>query len=75
MKINIGITDDHQLFVKSMSILISAACRLWAVTAEICHSGRTIGGYSESVFEKLNVQNWVGMVMDGIRREPWGCDL
>jgi DNA-binding NarL/FixJ family response regulator len=30
---------------------------------------RTIDGYRESVFEKLNVQSRVGMAMEAIRRK------
>lgn len=38
------------------------------VAAEMHLSERTIDGYRESVFEKLNVQSRVGMVLEGIRR-------
>jgi DNA-binding CsgD family transcriptional regulator len=31
-------------------------------------SDRTIDGYRESVFEKLNVKSRVGMVLEGIRQ-------
>jgi DNA-binding NarL/FixJ family response regulator len=38
------------------------------VAAEMYLSERTIDGYRESVFQKLNVQSRVGMVLEAIRR-------
>jgi DNA-binding NarL/FixJ family response regulator len=38
------------------------------IAAEMHLSERTIDGYRDAIFEKLNVQSRVGMVMEGIRR-------
>jgi len=39
------------------------------IACEMHLSERTIDGYRESLFEKLNVQSRVGMVLEGLKRE------
>lgn len=39
------------------------------IASQMNLSERTIDGYRESLFEKLNVQSRVGMVLEGIRRQ------
>jgi len=39
------------------------------IAAQMYLSERTIDGYRESIFEKLNVQSRVGMVLEGLRRQ------
>ena len=39
------------------------------IAAEMILSERTIDGYREALFEKLNVQSRVGMVLEALRRE------
>jgi two-component system invasion response regulator UvrY len=37
------------------------------IADKMCVSPRTVDGYRESVFQKMNVKSWVGMVLEAIR--------
>jgi len=58
------ITDREQNFLQ----LASSDLTYKEIAAQMFLSERTIDGYRESLFEKLNVKSRVGMVLEGIRR-------
>jgi DNA-binding NarL/FixJ family response regulator len=64
-------TEALKLSAKEMTFLALAASeRTYKQIASEMHlSERTIDGYREALFEKLNVQSRVGMVMEGLRRK------
>ena len=61
---DVMLSEKEKIFLQ----LASSDLTYRQVAAEMHLSERTIDGYRESVFEKLNVQSRVGMVMEGIRR-------
>ena len=64
-------TETLKLSAKEMTFLgLAASERTYKQIASEMHlSERTIDGYREALFEKLNVQSRVGMVMEGLRRK------
>lgn len=62
--------DNLKLNEKELAFLKLSCSELTykQVAAQMFLAERTIDGYRESVFEKMNVQSRVGMVMEAIRR-------
>jgi DNA-binding NarL/FixJ family response regulator len=62
--------ETNKLTAKEMIFLKHSCTELTykQIAAEMHLSERTIDGYRESVFEKLNVQSRVGMAMEAIRK-------
>jgi DNA-binding NarL/FixJ family response regulator len=59
------ITDKEKMFLQ-----LACSDRTYKqIAAEMFLSERTIDGYRESLFQKLNVQSRVGMALEAIRRE------
>lgn len=63
-KDNLKLTEKELAFIK----LSCSELTYKQVAAQMFLAERTIDGYRESVFEKMNVQSRVGMVMEAIRR-------
>jgi DNA-binding NarL/FixJ family response regulator len=63
-KDNLKLTEKELVFLK----LSCSELTYKQVAAQMFLAERTIDGYRESVFEKMNVQSRVGMVMEAIRR-------
>lgn len=64
-------TEKNRLTQRELHFLKLACTDLTykQIAAEMHLSERTIDGYRESVFEKLNVQSRVGMAMEAIRKK------
>lgn len=64
------LTEKEKQFVK-----LACSDLTYKQIASIMHlAERTIDGYRESLFEKLNVQSRVGMVLEALRREIIALD-
>lgn len=61
---NVHITDKEKAFLQ----LASSDLTYKQIASEMGLSERTVDGYRETLFEKLNVQSRVGMVLEGLRR-------
>lgn len=59
------LTDKEKLFLQ----LACSDFTYKKIAADMNISERTVDGYREALFEKLNVQSRVGMVLEAIRRE------
>lgn len=60
---NLRLTEREKLFLQ----LASSDLTYKQIAGRMNLSDRTIDGYRESLFEKLNVQSRVGMVLEGLR--------
>lgn len=63
--------EESIIFSEKERIFLKLACSdltYKQISAEMHLSERTIDGYRESLFEKLNVQSRVGMVLEALRR-------
>jgi two-component system invasion response regulator UvrY len=59
----LGLNDRETQFIK-----LSCSDLTYAEIADkMCVSPRTVDGYRESVFQKMNVKSRVGMVLEAIR--------
>ncbi len=61
---DLALNDREKVFLQ----LASSDLTYKQIAAEMHLSERTIDGYRDALFEKLNVQSRVGMVLEGIRR-------
>ena len=61
----LNITEKEKQFLQ----LASSDKTYKQIAAEMGVSERTVDGYRETLFKKLNVQSRVGMVLEGIRKE------
>lgn len=61
---DVALNDREKIFLQ----LASSDLTYKQISAEMHLSERTIDGYRDALFEKLNVQSRVGMVLEGIRR-------
>lgn len=59
------LTDKEKIFLQ----LACSDSTYKKIAADMKVAERTVDGYRESLFEKLNVQSRVGMVLEAIRRE------
>jgi len=70
VRMALGKTDGSTLTEKEKQFIQLAASDLTykQIASRMNMAERTIDGYRESLFEKLNVQSRVGMVLEGVRR-------
>jgi DNA-binding NarL/FixJ family response regulator len=65
-----GLTEREKVFLQ----LACSDLTYKQIASEMNLSERTIDGYRESLFEKLNVQSRVGMVLEGLKRNLVSLD-
>jgi DNA-binding NarL/FixJ family response regulator len=67
---SLGLTEKEMIFLQ----LACSDLTYKQIASEMHLSERTIDGYRESLFEKLNVQSRVGMALEGLRKNLVSLD-